>query len=362
MPEPDVALVVNGQRHEGWTNVSVRASLEELAQDFTVKFTEKWSVAGEPVPIEEGDAVEVRFGEERVMTGIVDDFVNEYDQEDHSLTITGRAKTGQLVDNDAIYQGGQIRSKTITEIVQLLCEPYGIGVVVAPEVASDPEFKKVIPRYKLREGESVFDAITWLQRKSGAILQTNAAGDLVFTRAATAVLSGVEIRRGVNVKRGALHASIKDRHSDYIFKGQTTATDDWNGLSAAQIKHVIKDPGVKLYRPKLALAERQGYREDLGRRAVWERNTRAGRSERLTYTVRGWTHAAGLWQPNTLVHVVDGQLRWDDNMLVIGVDLVRSLEDGRVAHLELAGREAFDVLEPPPKRAKRLAATPAVPR
>jgi prophage tail gpP-like protein len=79
-----------------------------------------------------------------------------------------------------------------------------------------------------------------------------------------------------------------------------------------------------------------------------------GRGSRATITVQGWSHAAGLWQPNQLVRVTSALLDVDDDLIVAGVTLTLD-EKGTLAELSVCRAEAFDVLAPKAKKQKGLA-------
>lgn len=330
----------------------MRHSLEEVAQTFNVSFSERWKPDQEPVPIHEFDACELYCNGTKVLSGYVDEFTQSYQgKSSNALSVAGRSKTADLVDCAAKYQTGRIKSKRLDDIAKVLCEPFGIDVEL-----SEPglDLGSTIKWYRISPGETGIETLGKLARKRGVLLTTNAKGNLLLTRASKDLIS-TELVFGDNIKSCSYRASGRERFSEYHFCGQTTADDDWNGLSASEIANNINDTEVPRYRPMIVLAEHQGTREDLGRRAIWERNTRAGRSERITYTVQGWEAVHGLWEPNQLVRVRDERLRIDDQFLVVSVERPRRRDTGTETVLELTGREAFDVLDATPKRKRKRA-------
>lgn len=351
--EPDVSLVVSGQRHEGWKSVSIHMGIEELAPTFQVSLTERWTQAREPMPIVEGDRVELSIGETLVLTGYVDDVDEDYDAQSHSVSVSGRTRTGDLVECAAIHKGGSIRGRNIKQIAELLCAPFGITVSL-----SEPglDIGEAIKAFTIQDGESVFDSLNELARKEGILLLVDAKGNLVLARAASEPLGTVSVDK-FNIKRGSRRKSMRERFSNYLIKSQLAGSDLLSGTGAAHVKATAYDDAVLRYRP-LTIVDHGGTVALANQRATWERNTRAGRALVLAYDVRGWTHHYGVWTPNTLVRVDDERFNIDDHMLVTSVDLSRTLEQGRVATLELMARETFDVLKPPkpPKRKRGLAA------
>jgi prophage tail gpP-like protein len=341
--DDEVKLVVNGTRYEGWKTVHYHESISELSPVFRIGYADKWTELGEELPIEDGDRVELFFGADKLLTGFVDETDEEYDERNHTLEVCGRARTCDLVDCSAIYKKGLIRGKSFREIAALLCKPFGISVSLS---GSNVDVDVVIPVFKIEDGDTVFDVLNGLARNVGSLLQTDADGDLVITRAATQPLPNAQIRSVENIKRGRLRKSSRDRYSNYIFKGQAAGTDNHNGKVSTQIKHVVSDDEVRRYRP-LLVVELHSSMKRRERRAIWERNTRGGRGFMPMYNLRGWRNVQGLWRVNTIVRVIDDRLGIDDDMLVACVDLTRSLREGCVAQITVAPKEMYDVLKPP---------------
>jgi prophage tail gpP-like protein len=342
----DFSLVIAGQRYEGWQSVSVARSLEQLAPKFSLGFTERWAGQDEPVPILEGMAAVLEWAKGGLIAGYVDDSDISYDAESHTMQVGGRAKTGDLVDCAAICKGGELRNRTLLEIAQDLCAPFDIGATAETDLGAR------FARFGLQDGETVFEALDRACRMRGVLMTTDGEGDLVLTRAGQGQTKTV-IERGVNVVRGARRGSWKDRHSQYIVKGQSAGTDNLNGSSAAALKRVSVDEDIERYRPTIVMAEGQeASGVELQKRADWERNVRYGKSLRYSYTVRGWECAEGLWAPNTRARVRDPFFRLDAELLIVSATQLRN-DEGTQTQLELTRREAFDVLKLPPKRQKQ---------
>lgn len=345
---------MGGRAYAGWKSVRVRKSLDELCHSFELELSDAWAAGQEPVPVVEGDACQILYDTAAIVSGYVDDVGIQYDHKSHTLSVSGRSNTCDLVDCTINVTGSQLKGRTYRQIAEALVAPFTSQMQVVADngdiealLAGTPSRRPFQPE----PGTSPHEALEEIARLLGCILQTTPAGDLLFARARAARII-TEITPET-VTRGGFSGSFRDRFSRYIFKGATEADDDWYGDKAADISGEILDQNVERYRPHIVLSEYRGNRDDMGRRAIWERNTRAGRSERLRYTVHGWEHADGLWEPNLVAHVDDPLLRFKDDMLITSVDLVLSGQEGTVAHLELQGAESYDVLDTPPSRRRR---------
>lgn len=353
---PEVELRINGNRLTGWTGVRIRKSIEQLADEFELQITNKRIDAAGRISntgvsqgevkiiadlVREDDKVEVFIDQELVITGYVFEYDFDYDDKRADLRISGLSKTGDLVDCSAVHKPGLWRDVSLTDICFELCKPFDIGVLLNGNAGE--KFK----RFKLEQGEKVFDAISRACVARGMLPMTDVYGDLIISRASR-VHEGAVIELGSNVLAGGVNRTRHDNFSNYIFKGQTKASDEWSGKQASQLKGEVENPEVARYRPLVLIAQKMRKKEDLGRRAIWERNVRWGRSNRSRYMVPEWTFKdtqgrPRLWSTNQLATVNDDWSGVYGDKLVTSVEFL--LSDSRVTTLELAEPETFEVLE-----------------
>jgi prophage tail gpP-like protein len=342
----ELTLTVSGLKYEGWQNISVNRSIEQVASSFSVGFAELWYKDGKAIPIDEGEDVDVKLDGELVITGYVDTSNITYDAQTHSAQITGRSKTGDLVDCLALVTGGLWKTKTIDKIATDICQPFNINASVSGSPGAP------FRRFSLQDGETAFDAIERAARMRGMLVIDDTAGDLVLTRAGSRSVS-TKLELGVNILRANRRGSASERFSQYICKVQIPGDDNTSGKQLF-IKRTADDSRVNRYRPTQIMAETEDTGKEVKDRVTWERNRRAADARRVTYTVQGWTDDSGqLWEPNTLVTVKDEFLRIDGELLVVSVAYNKSLA-GTTTDIELTNKEAFDLIDlPPPKPPKK---------
>lgn len=342
---PDVVLELDDRRYGGWQEVEVTLSLEQLAGSFRLAVTERWDAEGERARIMPGQACTVRLAGEPVIKGHVDAVFPSYDAQTHRVEVWGRDATADLVDCSAVKPGGQWLKADLGRVARDLASPFGVQVVEAEAVGSP--FASVT----VQEGESVFELLERLAKQRGLLLWSDATGALMLGRPRPRdVLTQLE--RGRNVEAAAGEFSQRDRCSLYIVKGQMPGTDDFYASAAAGPTARTTDPGMGRYRPLVVVSEAPGGIRDYRLRAAWERDVRRARGSRAVYTVTGWAHAEGLWQPNTLVPVVDDWLDLHQVLLVAGVTY-RADASGTRAELTLVQPDALDLLPEAPKVKKK---------
>lgn len=331
-----VELLVDGVLYGGWTEARIHRSIENISGAFELSVTERWKGQDTPRPIRPGATCEVRLDGKTVITGHVDDVQIEYDGESHSVNVSGRDATGDLVDSSAEPpRGYQIRGKRIEQLAQEICTVH--GVKVKAEVATG---KPLSGNFTIEMGESVFECIERAARLRGVLCIPDGAGGLLITQPSTERIPRI-LKLGDNIRRGTLSFSHRDRFNRYVVRSQMPETDENFGSDALQIKASHTDTEIRTNRVLAVRAESVANREDCAIRARWESSVRHGRGTRLQYTVSGWEYAPGkLWPINRLVRAVDSFGGIDHDMLIAVVDH-RLGSHGATTDLTLAPRESY---------------------
>jgi len=339
----EVALTVNGQIWGGWTSVRIQRSIEQIAGQFSLGLTERWPGQPDRREISPGDSCTVAIDGRVVITGRVDDVEVSFDGNAHAVTVSGRDATGDLVDCSAEHRPGQWQGRTLLQIASELCRPFGVPV------RAEVDIGKAFGDQTLQKGETVFEIIERLCRHRAVLAVSDGRGGLVFTRAGAARV-GLILQEGkdgnILAARGTF--SHRDRFSRYTVLGQAAGSDFTSPEDNSEPAAVATDPMVRRHRPLIVLAEDQGDGASFAARAAWEARVRAGRARRAEVTVQGWSHAAGLWQPNGLVRLDSPWLRIAADMLIAGVEFTLD-ERGSTTTLSLVRPEAFELTALPEK-------------
>ena len=340
MKKPDVRLEINGVKYGGWTKISIRRGIGQVAGTFELSITERWP--GQPIPakIELGASCVVTVDGAPVITGYVDDVAPSYNAASHTVSVTGRDKTCDLVD--CCPPSTQLKGATLAAVARSLAAPFGIEVVDETGVG-------VVPGFKTNPGDTVFETPEQLARAKGVLLTTDGRGRLVICRASKKKAATV-LELGKNVFEGKGKFSMRDRFSSVTVIGQTAATETWNGKSASQQKTVVTDAAVPRHRPLVLVADQE--HQGANKRAQWEVNVRYGKGNQATYTVYGWKDGDALWMPNVLARIVDPFMGLEATWLVGSVGWTLD-ERGYRSELTLNPPEAFDVEPVSPKKGKK---------
>lgn len=337
-------LKVDGREWAGWTSVSLRRSIEEVASSFSVSATLRYPGESDPVQIGVGSAVTVELAGKRAATGWIDTVSVQTTASGRQVSIEGRSKTADLVDCSVVREGGAWRNRTVAQIAADVCHPFGV------EVVSEVDTGAPLPRVRVQPGESAHELLDRLAALRGLLLTDDAFGRLVITRAGSVAASGALTMPG-NLLESSVSVSAANRFSRYIVRGQSAGDDHASGDLVASISGEVSDTGVSRYRPVIIAPSTAVTPAGARTWAQWEARTRRGKSVSYDCRVAGWTQTDGgdLWAPNLLVSVDDDSAQVSASLLTVSVDY--TLDDGgTIAAMELAHPDGFAVLDLPARR------------
>ena len=344
-PDP-VILQIGSQRHQGWQEVRLRLSLEQVADSFDLTLTERWSDAGDVRPVSTGAAATVSIGDELVVTGYVDEVLPDYDEKSHTIVASGRSKAGDLIDCSG--KDRRFAGKTLLQIARILAEPYGIEVIDTVNAA------KPFREFTIEDGQPIAEAIERAAQIRGARIVSDARGRLVIVHAVQRRIK-TPLELGGNILRGSGVFSDRDRFNTYVVEGQTPGDDNWSGEDAAGPAAQARDHRIRSPRTTLIVCDTPADSVDCKARAELEARMRWARGRGVTYTVKSWRNELGVWRPGDLVPVRDAFLGLNEELLISDVQLIENNE-GRTAELRVAPKEAF---EPVPVPEESTTDTPA---
>jgi prophage tail gpP-like protein len=348
MPERDlkVLLMVEGVDWYGWKTVEVTQQMDAVAGSFSLGLADKWEHGSEAIPLAAGLACELAYGDHPMINGYIGKFRPAFSATDHSITVSGRDKSADLVDCSAIHKPGHWQGLTLDQLAAILAEPFGVGVTVEGDVGEP------FPSFKLEQGESVFEALDRACKQREILAMPDGAGNIVLLRVGSRKASTALVQ-GKNILSSSADFDLDDRYSDYIVQGQQPGNDDIWGDGAAAVSAGAKDPAVKRYRPFIVRAEDQVNASSAKARAEWECAVRAARAVSVDISVQGWLDGDALWAANSLVPVEIPYLRIEQELLIAKVVFSKG-EQGTITKLTCRDPNAF---LPEPKKKEAAAAS-----
>lgn len=367
----DVALTVDGQVHRGWRSVKASLGLDAAAAEVSIELAERWANAEDATAIRRairpGAPFVLTLEGETVIEGYLDALEVTYDQNNHVLTVTGREKTGDLVDCAAQVDGPhEFANVGLEEAARRICRPFGIRVKAEGDLGAR------FGRFSIQPGETAWEAIARGARERAVIATGDGRGTLVLTRGGQGGEAAGAIRLGGadgNIRRAQGSFDFKERHSLVVVRGQSEGGGATEGIYdvtdrahprlveggarivQARTEGRATDPDVERYRPRVVIAEAQGEGITFAQRAAMEVRLAAGKSRRVRYTVPGWRGAGGaLWRPNTRAMVEDAYLELARELLIANVTFSLGADGGTVTELQLAPVDAYALIPERPRK------------
>lgn len=346
--DADIVLVVSGLRYEGWKEIEVVKSIDNISTTFGFLISDKYPGDPNRWPIKLGQSCSVEVNDFQLAQGFVEELDVSYDAGAHSLNFAGRDITGDLVDCCHYYDGypNEWKNQTILSIVTALCKEFDIDIEVDPDVASDAAY--VVPTFKSNEGDKVFDLIDKVCLKRAILPVSYGDGRLTLTRAGGGDRASDNLQVGKNVLAARAVLSNLERYSKYVVKGQGIGDDYKDLTSTVQPKGIAEDFVILRHRPLVLLAESPTTNGECKDRALWESRLRMGKSRQYAYNVQGWLQSNGQpWPLNGLVRVEDEFLGIEEEMLISELTYRLSADEGRTVSLVITDPTAYELLGNP---------------
>ncbi|EBB2276713.1 baseplate protein [Salmonella enterica] len=336
----NVELKVDGKIFSGWTSVTVNRSIETMAGYFDLGVNVQTST--DLSSLAPGKPFTLSIDGQTVITGYTDGRRRQMGADSMKITIAGRDKTADLIDCAAIYKGGQWKKRTLEQIARDLCQPYGVAVRWE---LTDAESAAPFSSFTLDHSETVYEALGRAARARGVLITSNAAGDLVFTRADESHSDRLVL--GENLLSVDFDEDYRDRFSEYTVKGHGRSNgkvgDTVDARTIASQKGTATDSAITRYRPMIILADSKIDAQSATARALREQRRRLAKSVTFEAQLDGWTRSNGqIWMPNILAEIDASKFAIQTGPLLVS-KVVLTLDDreGVKTTLTLAPRDAF---------------------
>ena len=168
----NVSVHINNKIWIGWDDVSITRSMDEASSSFSLAVSSKINTENDPVLIKIGSRIKIYYGNDLVLSGIIDGKNIDYDATNYSFRINGRSATKDLIDSSVEDISVQY-NKTPHQLAEWLAKPFGI------KVKSNNISTEVIPEFKVKtDGETAFEALDRIGSADGFSITDTPEGDL----------------------------------------------------------------------------------------------------------------------------------------------------------------------------------------
>jgi prophage tail gpP-like protein len=291
---------VNNVQYEGFQSISVTSSVRMISDSFSITCNNRWRDGG----LKAGDESRIIDGEGNPL---IDGFVDILNPViGGTMSIAGRDKAGDLIDS--MPSGtGEFVGLTMKEIIQSLCQPFGIIVT--------GEDGRTINRFRYSLNQPVATAIKTLVARQGYLCNSDGSGDLVIQKAGITRAPFV-LQEGVNIIDGSAVIDSTKLHSSYKVLGQNYDNNvinaSFEGLANRYRPYVANDTG------NLQIRDAQTSSE-------WLARVSDGSAQTYTITVADIQTV----RPNTIIECSSQTLGIQDDLLITDIKWVTDSNGSR---------------------------------
>jgi len=341
----EVILEVNSIPFQGFTSISVSNSLENASGFFDFSATTR---EARPVPFKVQDPCRVRINDFTLITGFIDSIVQQYDKNSHTISISGRDKTMDIIDSTI---SGNVDFKTpitLQQVIQNIISNLGISnLEVVNEAGTIESFKKN-DLVAADVGENAFSLIETYCRKRQVLFTTNGEGNIVLARAASSQLRGslLSIRGGVNnnILSASSSYNFSNRYNKYVVRSQSNPSFGSISGSVSSVSSVVTDSEIRVGRILEIQAETSSDNDSAKARVEWESNIRRARSLLYSCTLPSLfvdSQKNQIYEPNKLIFVEDDFADIRALMLIQSVDYSIAPRQGTQVVINLVNKDAY---------------------
>jgi len=355
----DIQIEVNGVRYTGWESVSVTKTIETLCGSFNFdgSFTK-----GKDFPIKVNNECKIYVNDTVVINGFVEKAKVSIDASTHRLSISGRDRTCDLVDNTLSPAVPMPKlPATVKQIVEKILQFYGMTNIKVIDPYNLSPIKEVIA---VELGQGAEDLIQQYASKRNVLITTNNDGNIIFQRAGTDIYKTVLTRNKKdyqlikgsdmtfdNTKRFHSYRVTDQANpmSDYYVGNQSTSKQN-SDVSASKI-----DDEIRKTRIYYLSSDDTSEADDVKKRVEWEGNFRRAQSEVYECDVVGFKPLLddGIWLPNKKVRIDDVESNLSPiTLLISSVMFKKDNNGGSITHLKCVPQDSFTLQPNKPKKQK----------
>lgn len=337
----NIYLEVDGVRYEGFTDIAVNSAIENFSSSFsfttTVKETEQGKIIND---IKLGQKAKVFIDKTLLITGFIEELDKEASPSSHSKTASGRDVGGDIIDSDIIQKSYNQRNFEL--LCNLVLKDNGFSIEVINQVGIlNLEAKETI---KTEQGQSIFDFLDNYAKKLQVLLKIDNNGNLNIIREDNDVVKNMLINNytaDTNILSSRLKLSTIDRFNVIeVYSQGNNKTHSKLGISQ---KGRAVDTQIRATRRKILTVDTASESKSLKALADWNIQLRRAKGSRYTCTTLGFYSSNNtLWQPNTLVDIIDYDMEVQGTFLIQGVTFNQSLQ-GSFTTLDIVEQGSFSV-------------------
>ncbi len=325
-----IELKTNSKIFGGWLSASVTRSLNAVSGSFEISYIDKWEGQNDPWQIKAGDLCSLSFDNKLLITGFVDEISASYSSDSRTLTISGRDKTGDLVDSASLIPSKNFRGVSLASMANTLAEPFGVSVS-SRSAAANASIKNV----SAQATETVWESISKLAKYQGVLAYPDSEGGIIFADVGSEVIASLV--QGENILACSVTQNEAEKFQTYKIYITAGDEDTKHKIEVAE----VKDNSVKRPRVKMISTKKNITMAEAVERIKWEMASKIAKAFSLNISVTSWlTPKNKLWEINNLVDVLSPKCGIDGTFLIEETKFIFD-ENGYKTELKLVIKDAY---------------------
>jgi len=325
-----------------------------------------------PYPFKGGEKCEIRIENTLILTGYLELVKIEGDSESHTISISGRDITSDLVDSSITQLGEIVKGETITlvQVIEAVLNHIKLSeyIKVEPTSIEIEDFKKGDDLLSPKPGVNAFKFLHKLARTRQVFLTSTPEGKIRIVRGDKTARSGGSIRHRVvdnsEDVNNLLSYNMSYDESNLFYSYKNVAQSSANSWLVSKIEVNVKKLVNNTAGPVDSKAEPvidEDMKHRSGRQMVsvmgasksantsfneakWEANIRRARARSFNCKVDGfYTGQGSLWSTNTLAKVTSDYAGIDADMLVSGLSFIFDSNLGTTTDLMFVEKDAYSL-------------------
>jgi prophage tail gpP-like protein len=330
-----IKLKVNNYIFENWLSVKVTRSLAAISGKFEISYTSNIDDPINPTDyLSNGDQCTLLYKDKPLITGYIDEISNSLDNSSVNFNITGRDKTGDLVDSANIENNRSFKNISLKSMAEILASPFGIRISDKSNKSSS-----IINNISLQQNETIWESISKLAKYQGVLAYPDHDGGIIFSDVASSVVTS--LKQGENIS--SINFTQKDSEKFQIYRVYVNVGSPTN-KHKKEIAEVI-DNSVKRPRVKQVPITKLITLNEAKERAKWEMAKQIAKAFTLSIDIPSWEFEEGkIWEINTLVSVDYPVFKLKGDFLIEETNFSFD-ENGFKTELKLVIRDAYNPTE-----------------
>ena len=332
-----VSLKTNGKIFSGWLTAEIERSLKAVSGHFAINYTDKWSGQNTSWQLNAGDECVLELDGETAITGIIDSKEADLAGDARHLSVTGRDKTGNLVDSGTLLQQKTFKGASLKSMAERLAKPFGVSVSGNSD-AANASINTITYQYN----ETIWEMINRLAQYQGVLAYPDAQGGIIFSDVCETVGDTLDEKKNILEINAQTDAS--EKFQKYIVVSHSGATD----RKISTVRAEATDNSVSSPRCKIIIISKNTDKNGAQARANWEMAMHTAKSFHANVTLAGWKNSSGsLWQINTQVNLDVPSCGIKGNFLIETTKFMLEQDRGMITQLTLVLPDAY---KPQPDR------------